>query len=81
METVNHEAIRQLLASVNTEIDPSLLKPAQMLSDFGYDSLDKIGIVIALEEKYSLPISDTDGLKLVSVEAIMAYINERLRQG
>jgi len=78
MQTVSHEVIYQLLAKINTELNPSLLIPDQPLSKFGYDSLDKIGIVMALEEQYSLRITDTESLKLISVETIVNYVRAQL---
>lgn len=77
MERIKLEAIYQLLAKVNTKLDPSQLAPEQSLFEFGYDSLDKVGIVIALEEQYSLPISDSESLKFNSVKDIVNFLNEK----
>ena len=78
MQIAKQEEIYQLLAKVNTQIDPAELKPDQPLSDFGYESLDKIGVLMELEKQYSLSIPDTDSPKLSSVENIISYLNGRL---
>lgn len=77
MRKLELEAIYQLLAKVNTKLDASQLAPDQSLFEFGYDSLDKIGIVIGLEEQYSLSISDSDALQLKSVKNIVDFLNKK----
>lgn len=79
MQTVNHESICQLLANVNTDLNPSELAADQPLFEFGYNSLDKIGIVMSLEDKFSLRISDSDSVSLVSIESIAEYVNAQLK--
>lgn len=78
MSTVSQEAIYQMLTKVNSEIDPSSLEPNQALFDFGYDSLDKVGLVLELEAQYSISIPDSDSAKLENIEGIVSYINEKL---
>jgi acyl carrier protein len=47
---------------------------ASFVDDLGADSLDVVELVMALEEEFSLEISDEDAEKLTTVEQAISYI-------
>ena len=56
-------------------VDEEEVKPeAHFVDDLGADSLDVVELVMALEEEFSLEISDEDAEKLTTVQQAVAYI-------
>lgn len=47
---------------------------ASFIEDLGADSLDTVELVMALEEKFDIEISDDDAEKLLTVENVVKYI-------
>ena len=68
-EKVKHIIVEQL------GVDEDEVKPnASFVDDLGADSLDVVELVMALEEEFSLEISDEDAEKLTTVEQAVSYI-------
>ena len=62
------------------------LSRAALLKDIGFDSLDQVELVVAMEEKFNVNITDDDSLKIQSVlDAIQimhkAYISTHCNVG
>ncbi|WP_313698728.1 acyl carrier protein [Achromobacter sp.] len=57
---------------------PEKLRPDLKLTDQGIDSLDMFSVILALQEKYGIEISDDDIDGLHSIDQMAAYINARL---
>ncbi|KNE28281.1 acyl carrier protein [Achromobacter spanius] len=57
---------------------PEKLRPDLKLTDQGIDSLDMFSVILALQEKYAIEISDDDIDGLDSIDQMAAYINARL---
>ena len=73
-EKVKHIIVEQL------GVDEDEVKPeASFVDDLGADSLDVVELVMALEEEFSLEISDEDAEKLVSVQHAIGYIQENAK--
>ena len=47
---------------------------ASFVDDLGADSLDVVELVMALEEEFSLEISDEEAEKLTTVKQVIEYI-------
>ncbi len=47
---------------------------ASFVEDLGADSLDVVELMMALEEKYELEISDEDAEKIKTVQDVVNYI-------
>ncbi|QQW80917.1 acyl carrier protein [Helicobacter pylori] len=72
------ETIRAVIAE-QLEIDVSQVTPeAKFVKDLGADSLDIVELIMALEEKFGIEISDEQAEKIVNVGDAMRYIEKQL---
>ena len=72
---MNFEAVRKTLAE-QFDIDPeSISLDTNIIDDIGADSLDVVELIMALEDNYGITISDDDAMKLVTVRAIVDYLD------
>ncbi len=61
------------------EIDVSQVTPeAKFVKDLGVDSLDIVELIMALEERFNIEISDEQAEKIVNVGDVMRYIEKQL---
>jgi acyl carrier protein len=73
-EKVKHIIVEQL------GVDEEEVKPgASFVDDLGADSLDVVELVMALEEEFSLEISDEDAEKLSTVQHAIDYIGKHVK--
>ncbi|WRB30988.1 acyl carrier protein [Helicobacter pylori] len=60
-------------------IDASQVTPeAKFVKDLGVDSLDILELIMALEERFGIEISDEQAEKIVNVGDAMRYIEKQL---
>ncbi len=64
------EIIVEQLGVNEAEVKPE----AKFVDDLGADSLDLVELVMALEEEYSMEISDEDAEKILTVGDAIEYI-------
>ncbi|WP_308811593.1 acyl carrier protein [Helicobacter pylori] len=48
------------------------------MKDLGVDSLDIVELIMALEERFGIEISDEQAEKIVNVGDVMRYIDKQL---
>ncbi len=70
------EQVRQLLAEHLT-LDSSKITQHSTLDDLGADSLDRVEIIMKIEDQFGIEISDDDAERLTSVDAIVSYCAQR----
>lgn len=59
-------------------VDDGQVQPeASFIEDLGADSLDTVELVMALEEKFQLEITDDDAEKLKTVKDAVEYITRK----
>lgn len=51
---------------------------ASFIEDLGADSLDLVELIMAMEEEFSIEISDEDAEKIQTVQDVVSYINEHM---
>jgi acyl carrier protein len=80
---MNQDEIRdtvvRLLGEIAPEIEPASVKHDVELRDqFDLDSMDWLNFIIAIDEKFQVGIPEADYQRLVSIDAFVDYISERL---
>lgn len=69
--------VRELIAE-QLDIDSDEVKDASnLVDDLNSDSLDLIELVIALEERFHIAISDDDAQGLVTVGDVIGYVGKK----
>ena len=58
-------------------VDPAAIKPMATFADLGADSLDMMKLTIKFEETFGLEINDDDAAKMLVLDEVVNYINER----
>jgi len=58
------EKVVQIMGE-HRDIDPAAVKPETAFADLGLDSLDRVELIMALEEAFGLSIEMTDDIKTV----------------
>ena len=70
------DSVRALLAEHLT-IEPAKVTESTTLDDLGADSLDRVEIIMKLEDTFDIEISDDDAETLTSVDQIVSYIERK----
>lgn len=63
------------------DITGDLADSASFTDDLGADSLDIVELVMALEEKFGMEISDSDAEKITTVGDAVKYIEQATKEG
>ena len=72
------EEIKQIV-SEQLGVKPEEVKPtASFKDDLGADSLDAVELIMALEEKFGIEISDIDAEMMLTVNDVIKYIEEKV---
>ena len=66
------EIIVEQLGVSEEEVTPE----ANFIEDLGADSLDLVELIMAMEEEFSLEISDEEAEKIQTVQDVINYITE-----
>jgi acyl carrier protein len=73
-ERVRHIIVEQL------GVDEAEVRPeAHFVDDLGADSLDRVELIMALEEEFKLEISDEEAEKLTTVGKAIEYIESHVK--
>lgn len=75
--TLSREEIKSKLLQIIAEqlkIDKNSINPQATLESMGADSLDRVEIIMRMEEEFGLEISDEDSSKLSSLDTAVNYI-------
>jgi len=72
--------VMKLVAS-QLDIDPKKIRSnSSFEADLGADSLDRVELVMALEEEFKVEIPDNAAEKITKVEDAVHFIEEQLKQ-
>jgi acyl carrier protein len=68
------------LVASQLDIDPGKIRPnSSFEADLGADSLDRVELVMALEEEFKVEIPDNAAEKITKVEDAVNFIEEQLK--
>lgn len=70
--------VKEILAHKLGAYIEKIVPQAKLSDDLGADSLDKIEIIMALEDEYDIEIPDEDTDTIVCVQDIINYLKKRV---
>ncbi len=72
----NFEKVKEILVDV-LGADAETIKPeSKFVDDLGADSLDLVELIMSLEDKFQIEISDSEAEKIITVQNALDYIEE-----
>jgi len=74
---IKESIIKIIKQQFNNNLDFQILEDTNF-NDIDIDSIDRINIVISLEEEFEIDIKDEDAEKWETVKDIINYIKERI---
>ena len=78
MSTVD-EKVKQIIVD-QLGVDQAEVTPAASFTDdLGADSLDRVELIMAMEEAFDVEIPDEDAEKIVTVQDAVAYIQKNAK--
>ncbi len=76
-KTVERRVIEIIVEQLGVSEEEVTLE-ASFIEDLGADSLDLVELIMAMEEEFSLEISDEDAEKIQTVQDAVNYITEHV---
>ncbi len=76
---VKREDVIQAIHEAKVVANPDNLRDDVKLVDQGLDSLGFLNVILILDEKYGLETPDNDIDELTTINAIVLYLNDRLK--
>ena len=72
----HEKEVKDLLVESINKLEFDAIKLTDTLEDLGADSLDSVEIIMSLEEKYNIKISENVFADIHTVQDIVNYIND-----
>ncbi|PVX61272.1 acyl carrier protein [Paraburkholderia unamae] len=72
------EKIREILATQYCTTVDELRDDTRLVEELGGDSLDRIELVMAVEDEYDIEIPDEDLDKFTTVQSIIEYVQSKV---
>lgn len=73
------EKITDIIASV-FDIEKSKITPSSNVENIeGWDSINHMHLVVALEEEFGIEFKDDEAVELISFELIRSYLKEKVK--
>tara|TARA_R100000951_G_scaffold104895_1_gene98356 strand:+ start:238 stop:471 length:234 start_codon:yes stop_codon:yes gene_type:complete len=74
--TKHEKEVKDILVESINKLEFDAIKLTDTLEDLGADSLDSVEIIMSLEEKYNIKISEDVFADIHTVQDIVDYINK-----
>lgn len=71
------EEVRKIIVTQLDISEDEVVPEASFVDDLGADSLDLVELVMAMEEKFDIEISDKDAEEIKTVHKAISYIEQR----
>jgi acyl carrier protein len=72
------EKIKKIIAEQLGVEEEDITPDSSFVEDLGADSLDTVELVMAFEEEFGIEIPDEDAEKILTVQNVMDYIEEKV---
>jgi len=72
----NFEKIKEILVDVLGANKDDIRQESKFVDDLGADSLDLVELIMSLEDKFQIEISDTDAEKIITVKDALDFIDK-----
>ena len=72
------EKVKQIVAEVLNIEEEKITLESRFMEDLGAESLDIVTLLIEFEDKFDKKIPEEDAMKLISVNDVVNYIEEKL---
>jgi acyl carrier protein len=70
----NFEKIKEILVDVLGANKDDIKQESKFVDDLGADSLDLVELIMSLEDKFQIEISDADAEKIITVKDALEFI-------
>ena len=70
----NFEKIKEILVDVLGVNADDVKQESKFVDDLGADSLDLVELIMSLEDKFQIEISDADAEKIITVQDALDFI-------
>lgn len=81
-KTEIEKTVRETVAEVAPEVDAGSIDPDQSFRDqFDFDSMDYLTLMMGLDKKLGIHISEIDYPKLSSLSGCVQYLEDKLQDG
>jgi len=70
----NFEKIKEILVDVLGANKDDIKQESKFVDDLGADSLDLVELIMSLEDKFQIEISDADAEKIITVQDALDFI-------
>ena len=74
---IKEKVIEIVVEQLNVTDKDSVTMDSKIVEDLGADSLDIVELVMALEETFSIEVSDDESKELITVGNVVAFIEKR----
>jgi len=74
------EEVKKVIVELLSVEESQVTENAKFVDDLGADSLDTVELVMALEEKFDIEISDEDAQKIKTVGEAIEYIEKKKQE-
>ncbi|MBI3893819.1 MAG: acyl carrier protein [Candidatus Wallbacteria bacterium] len=71
------EKVKDLVSKQLSINEKQITPEASFIEDLGADSLDTVELIMTLEEKFDIEISDEDAEKIKTVQDVVDYVKKR----
>ncbi|MBN2033184.1 MAG: acyl carrier protein [Deltaproteobacteria bacterium] len=72
------ERIKKIICDQLDVAEEDVVPNASFVDDLGADSLDQVELIMAMEEEFSVSITDEDAEKIVTVQNAIDYVKKAL---
>ncbi|MCX6347599.1 MAG: acyl carrier protein [Actinobacteria bacterium] len=72
----NFEKIKEILVDVLGANKDDIKSESKFVDDLGADSLDLVELIMSLEDKFQIEISDADAEKIITVQDALDFIDK-----